>query len=155
MQTLELSTLKQTVALGNALGKTAEPGDIITLEGTLGAGKTTLTQAIGRGLEIDPGIYITSPTFSLMHEYQGRLPMYHLDLYRLGSEDEIEALGFNEYIYGKGLSVIEWAERLGDMMPFERLHIQISISGDESRTAQLIAHGESWQKRVADIVSML
>jgi tRNA threonylcarbamoyladenosine biosynthesis protein TsaE len=141
--------------LGTVLGKIAEPGDIITLAGTLGAGKTALTQAIGRGLGLDPRIYITSPTFGLLHEYQGRIPFYHLDLYRLGSEEEIQALGFSEYIYGSGLTVIEWPERLGSLMPAERLHIELVISGETSRIAHLYAYGELWQKKVAEIVSMV
>jgi tRNA threonylcarbamoyladenosine biosynthesis protein TsaE len=141
--------------MGILLGKVAEPGDIITLSGTLGAGKTALTQAIGRGLGVDSRIYITSPTFSLLHEYQARIPLYHMDLYRLGSEEEIESLGFPEYFYGQGLTVIEWPERLGSLMPVEKLHIELVISGETSRTAQLKAHGELWQKKVADIVSMV
>jgi tRNA threonylcarbamoyladenosine biosynthesis protein TsaE len=155
MHSIELSTLQRTESLGTVLGKIAEPGDIITLAGTLGAGKTALTQFIGRGLGIDPRIYITSPTFSLLHEYQGRIPLYHMDLYRLGSEEEIESLGFPEYFYGHGLTVIEWSERLGSLMPAERLHVELVISGENSRTAHLNAHGELWQKKVADIVSMV
>ena len=155
MHSIELSTLQRTESLGTVLGKIAEPGDIITLAGTLGAGKTALTQYIGRGLGIDPRIYITSPTFSLLHEYQGRIPLYHMDLYRLGPEEEIESLGFPEYFYGHGLTVIEWSERLGSLMPAERLHIELVISGEISRTAHLSAHGELWQKKVADIVSMV
>jgi tRNA threonylcarbamoyladenosine biosynthesis protein TsaE len=155
MHIIDLSTLLRTETMGILLGKIAEPGDIITLAGTLGAGKTALTQAIGRGLGLDPRIYITSPTFGLLHEYQGRIPLYHLDLYRLGSEEEIESLGFPEYFYGHGLTVIEWPERLGSLMPAERLHIELIISGETSRTAHLTPHGEHWQKKVADIVSMV
>lgn len=155
MYSIELSTLQQTEKLGAALGNIAESGDIITLAGDLGAGKTALTQAIGRGLGVDPNTYITSPTFSLVHEYQGRIILYHLDLYRLVSEEEIEALGFSEYVYGQGLSVIEWPERLGSLMPDERLHIELIIVNEVSRTAHLYGYGESWQKRVAGIVSMV
>ena len=155
MHTIDLSTLLRTETMGIHLGKIAEPGDIITLAGTLGAGKTALTQAIGRGLGLDPRIYITSPTFGLLHEYQGRIPLYHLDLYRLGSEEEIESLGFPEYFYGHGLTVIEWPERLGTLMPAERLHIELVISREISRIAHLYAYGELWQKKVADIVSMV
>ena len=155
MYSLELTTIEKTLAFGEFLGKVAEPADIITLEGPLGAGKTALTQAIGRGLGIDPKIYITSPTFSLLQEYQGRLPLYHMDLYRLSSEEDIENLGFSEYFYGDGLTVIEWPERLGTLMPLERLHIQLIITGETSRNAQLTFHGPEWQKKVADIVSMV
>ncbi len=155
MHSIELLTFQHTETLGAILGKIAEPGDVITLAGTLGAGKTALTQAIGRGLGVDPQIYITSPTFSLLHEYKGRIPLYHMDLYRLGSEEEIESLGFPEYFYGQGLTVIEWPERLGSLMPPERLHIELVISGETSRTAHLTPHGKLWQKKVADIVSMV
>ncbi len=155
MHSIDLSTLQHTDMLGTVLGKIAEPGDVITLAGTLGAGKTALTQAIGRALGVDPRIYITSPTFSLVHEYQGRIPLYHLDLYRLGTEEEIEALGFFDYVYGHGLSVIEWPERLGKLLPEVRLHIELVICNEVSRTAHLYGHGESWQKRVADVVSMV
>ena len=155
MHSIDLLTLQHTETLGTVLGEIAEPGDIITLAGTLGAGKTALTQYIGRGLGLDKRIYITSPTFALLHEYEGRIPLYHMDLYRLGSEEEIESLGFPEYFYGPGLTVIEWPERLGNLMPTERLHIELVISGEVSRIAHLNAHGELWQKRVADIISMV
>jgi tRNA threonylcarbamoyladenosine biosynthesis protein TsaE len=155
MYFLELSSLEETRALGMVLGKIAEPADIITLEGPLGAGKTALTQAIGWGLGIDPKTYITSPTFSLLQEYQGRLPLYHMDLYRLAGEEDIENLGFVEYIYGEGLTVIEWPERLGTLMPSERLHVHLLITGETSRSAQLTTHGRQWQKKVADIVSRI
>ena len=155
MHSIELLTFQHTETLGTILGKIAEPGDVITLAGTLGAGKTALTQTIGRGLGVDPQIYITSPTFSLLHEYKGRIPLYHMDLYRLGSEEEIESLGFPEYFYSQGLTVIEWPERLGNLMPAERLHIELVISGEASRIARLYAHGELWQKKVADIISMV
>jgi tRNA threonylcarbamoyladenosine biosynthesis protein TsaE len=155
MIAIELLSMQHTKTLGDVLGAIVQPGDIITLAGSLGAGKTALTQAIGLGLGIDPRIYITSPTFSLLHEYKGRIPLYHMDLYRLGSESDIEALGLPEYFYGDGLTIIEWPERLGNLMPEERLHIDLLISGESSRTAKLTAHGEYWQKKVADILSML
>jgi len=155
MPSLELSSLERTEAFGKILGEIVEPGDIVTLEGPLGAGKTALTQAIARGLGVDPRIYVTSPTFSLLHEYQGRIPLYHMDLYRLTGEDEIESLGFSEYLYGNGLTVIEWPERLGSLMPLERLHVALAISGETSRTANLTGYGNLWQKKVVDIVSMV
>jgi len=155
MISIELLSLQHTKTLGNVLGRIVQPGDVITLGGSLGAGKTFLTQAIGLGLGVDPRIYITSPTFSLLHEYKGRIPLYHMDLYRLGSESEIESLGLPEYFYGEGLTVIEWPERLGSLMPKERLHIDLLISGESSRTAKLTAHGEFWQKNMGDILSLV
>jgi tRNA threonylcarbamoyladenosine biosynthesis protein TsaE len=155
MQSLELSSLERTERFGKILGTIVDPGDIITLGGPLGSGKTALTQTIARGLGVDPGIYVTSPTFSLLHEYQGRIPLYHMDLYRLAGEDEIESLGFTEYFYGNGLTVIEWPERLGSLLPPVRLHVELAISGPTTRTAILTGYGDLWQKKMADIMSMV
>ena len=147
--TISLPNLDTTLALGRYLGETARPGEVITLAGTLGAGKTTLTQAIGQGLQVPESCYITSPTFSLLHEYPGRLPLYHLDLYRLSDETEIEDLGLLEYLYGKGLSVIEWPDRLGSLMPEERLHIELILLGETERLAEITGHGKAWQEKIA------
>lgn len=147
---LDLPTLEHTVRLGGRLGALALPGDIITLAGPLGAGKTALAQAIGRGVGVSESYYITSPTFSLLHEYPGRIPYYHMDLYRLAGEEEIEDLGFDEYLYGEGLTVIEWPERLGGLMPDDRLHIELLFTGPESRTVRLFCHGGAWKKRLAE-----
>ncbi|MFP3984221.1 MAG: tRNA (adenosine(37)-N6)-threonylcarbamoyltransferase complex ATPase subunit type 1 TsaE [Desulfurivibrionaceae bacterium] len=138
---IELYSLDKTGDLGCRLGRTARPGDIITLAGDLGAGKTTLTQFIGRGLEVPSSYYITSPTFNLLQEYPGRLPFYHIDLYRLTTVDEFEDLGFEEYMYGEGLTVIEWPDRLGGLMPADRLEIELTIKSETARSAELICHG--------------
>ena len=149
--TVDLKSLAETERLGRFLGEIAEPGDVIILNGPLGAGKTTITQFIGAGLEVPGKCYITSPTFSLMHEYPGRLTIYHMDLYRLSSEEEVEDLGFVEYIYGDGLTIIEWPDRLGEMLPDEHLEISLAMAGEDCRTAEISAHGEQWQKRLAGI----
>ena len=155
MFSLELSSLTRTEELGIALGKIVTSGDVITLQGSLGSGKTTLTQAIAKGLGVDPRIYVTSPTFSLLHEYQGRIPLYHMDLYRLADVDEIESIGLPEYFFGNGVTVIEWPERLGSLLPAERLDVDLVISGEMSRTANLTGHGDLWQKKVAELVSIV
>lgn len=142
---INLRSLSDTLDLGRRLGNAALPGDVILLEGTLGSGKTTLTQAIGQGLSVLPGHYITSPTFSLLHEYPGRIPLYHMDLYRLGDESEIEDLGFTEYLYGEsdGVTVIEWPDRLGGLLPDDRLHIELKGTGSIERQAVITGYGES------------
>lgn len=145
--TLALPNLAQTMALGRFLGESARPGEVITLAGTLGAGKTTLTQAIGQGLEVPDSCYITSPTFALLHEYPGRLPLYHLDLYRLHDESEIDDLGLLEHLHGGGLTVIEWPDRLGSLVPDERLHIELTLLDETSRQAVLIPYGEGWREK--------
>ncbi|MCF6290856.1 MAG: tRNA (adenosine(37)-N6)-threonylcarbamoyltransferase complex ATPase subunit type 1 TsaE [Desulfobacterales bacterium] len=149
-KTLKLSSLEHTLALGRRLGRQALPGDVITLAGGLGAGKTTLTQAIGRGAGVAESCYITSPSFSLIHEYPGRLPLFHIDLYRLAGEEELDDLGFEEYFYGAGLTVVEWPERLGSLIPAERLHIELEIVNPAARIARLTAYGPAWEKRLAE-----
>lgn len=153
--TLELATLEQTLTLGRTLGKIALPGDVITLTGSLGAGKTTLTQAIGQGLEVPENYYITSPTFSLLHEYPGRIPLYHMDLYRLADEEEIEALGFEDYLYGDGLTVIEWPDRLGSLLPREHLDVELVFVSETSRKALLTHQGTDWKERLEEIAKNL
>lgn len=151
--TLTLASPAATNAFGHLLGEEARPGDIITLAGNLGAGKTTLTQAIGKGLRVPEECYITSPTFSLLHEYPGRIPLYHMDLYRLADEEEIEALGFEDYLYGEGLCVIEWPERLGTLMPEERLHIDLRFSSETERVATLTGYGDHWLQRIKSLAA--
>ncbi len=141
-------TLAKIQALGILLGKKAAPGEVITLEGDLGAGKTTLTQSIGRGMDVPEACYITSPTFSLLHEYPGRIPLYHIDLYRLSSTEEITDLGFEDYIYGEGLTVIEWPDRLGNLIPSERLRLNIIITSHDERSITIEPVGSSWEKKL-------
>jgi tRNA threonylcarbamoyladenosine biosynthesis protein TsaE len=134
---IQLKDLGDTEKLGNILGSLAEPGDVICLEGDLGAGKTTISQAIARGLEVPDNCYVTSPSFAILHEYEGRIPMYHMDFYRLQDAGEVEDLGFEEYFYLDGLTVIEWSNRAVDILPDERMSLDIEINEDNSRTVTL------------------
>ena len=150
--TLKLTTLDETSSLGQSLGRVAESGDVIALFGDLGAGKTTLTQFIGQGLQVPDSCYITSPTFSLLHEYPGRIPLFHMDLYRLSGEDDVIDLGFEDYLYGDGLVVIEWPDRLGALMPDNRLAIELTMTSESSRTAVFTAYGKKWVDKLAEIM---
>ncbi len=138
--TFTLSSLEETTLFGKRIASQVLPGDVIFLIGDLGAGKTTLTQAIGYALGIPQEQYITSPTFSLLHEYKGDLPLYHMDLYRLSGEEEIIELGFEDYLYGDGVCIIEWPDRLGDLTPASRLIIEIKTI-DQTRQVTLSGHG--------------
>lgn len=147
MKTILLKTLADTLAFGRLLGQAARPGDVICLDGDLGAGKTTLTQAIARGLEVPADEYVTSPSFAILHEYQGRMPLYHMDFYRLTDAADIEDLGLDEYLFLSGLAVLEWCERAGDLVPATRLKITMTTLPDESRLLTCDPGVGSWQER--------
>ncbi|HAE91544.1 MAG TPA: tRNA (adenosine(37)-N6)-threonylcarbamoyltransferase complex ATPase subunit type 1 TsaE [Tissierella sp.] len=120
---IRLEGLEETKELGIKLGNILKSGDVVCLNGELGAGKTTLTKSIGLGLGVTD--YITSPTFALINEYNGRVPVYHFDVYRLENVEEIYDLGFDEYFYGKGVCIIEWAEKIERLLPKERVILDI------------------------------
>lgn len=107
---------EETFAFGEELGKNARPGQVYTLIGDLGVGKTVLTQGIAKGLEIDEAI--CSPTFTIVQEYHtGRMPFYHFDVYRIGCVEEMDEIGFDDYVYGEGLTMIEWANLIEEILP--------------------------------------
>ncbi|AEM78063.1 MULTISPECIES: tRNA (adenosine(37)-N6)-threonylcarbamoyltransferase complex ATPase subunit type 1 TsaE [Thermoanaerobacter] len=113
----------ETIALGEKLGRLLRSGDIILLYGELGSGKTVFTKGIAKGLEINEPI--TSPTFTLVNEHRGRISLYHFDLYRLDDYTALYDIGYEEYFYDEGVCAIEWPERLGPLLPKERLEVII------------------------------
>jgi len=151
--TLHLRDVRDTARVGNQLGKIAVQGDVILLHGDLGAGKTTLTQSIAAGLGVPAEQYVTSPSFALMHEYPGRIPLYHMDCYRLSGEEDIEGAGLIDYIGGPGLTVIEWPDRLGSLQPMDRLDIDLKTIGETKRTFIFRPHSLSWQARIEQLFS--
>jgi tRNA threonylcarbamoyladenosine biosynthesis protein TsaE len=134
----------ETHLFGASIGRLAMPGDIFLLVGKLGAGKTCLAQGIARGLGIEE--YIPSPSYVLIREFYGRLPLYHIDLYRLDLPQEIADLGLDDYLYGRGICVIEWAEKGSSLMPPEHMIIRIDYLGDTERSFQLEAYGRHYMK---------
>jgi len=147
MRTIVLKNLADTLAFGRFLGQSAQPGDVICLDGDLGAGKTTLTQAIAVGLEVPPQEYVTSPSFAIFHEYQGRLPLYHMDFYRLTDAAEVADLGLDEYFSLTGLTVLEWCERAEELVPPTRLRLTLTIGPDESRIVICDFGAGTWRAR--------
>lgn len=133
--------LEDTDKLGQAIGATLEPGTVIGLDGTLGAGKTRLTQAIGIGLGIRPG-NVVSPTFTIMVPHSGRLPLIHLDAYRIKSPEEVDELGLDEMIVDGGVLVVEWADRIVNLLPAVDLNVQIEHIDDQQRRFRLTAATE-------------
>ena len=135
----------ETIAIGCGLGKLLQPGDILCLAGGLGAGKTCLARGIAMGLGAD-GARVSSPTFVLAQEYGGRIPMYHLDLYRLKSDDEVEDAGLDEYIGCDGATVIEWPEVYSPLKNMDRLSVGIATTADSERELILVAQGDRYTR---------
>lgn len=142
MKTYEVNTLspEETMELAQRLGELVWAGIVLTLEGDLGAGKTHFTKGLAKGLEVKRTV--NSPTFTIIKEYKGRLPLYHMDVYRVSNSDE--ELGFDEYFYGEGVTVIEWASRIKEQLPSERLEIEITHQGEFGRKIVFIPKGEAY-----------
>ena len=120
----ESNSAEDTFAFGQKLGREAVPGEIICLDGDLGVGKTVFTQGFAAGLGIDD--YVNSPTFNIVKEYEGgRLPLYHFDVYRIGDPSEMEEIGYEDYFYGDGLCMIEWANLIEEILPERRSEVTI------------------------------
>ena len=127
-QTFKTENPEETQTLGEKLGKTLKRGDVIALVGALGTGKTCLTQGIARGIGIAPDEVVNSPSYILINEYNGAIPIYHIDLYRLENSEEIAELGLSEYIESDGICIIEWAERMSDLLPDTCIKIHITLA---------------------------
>jgi tRNA threonylcarbamoyladenosine biosynthesis protein TsaE len=134
--TIDLASEADTASLGSALADVVGPGDVIGLIGPLGAGKTRLVRAIAEALEVDPGA-ISSPTFILIHEYQGRIPVYHFDAYRLPGPEAFEELGVADYWEGGGVCLVEWADRVLHLLPESRWLVALEVVGPGERRARL------------------
>ena len=150
-----LKNLPDTEVLGRQLGQLAQPGDVILLYGDLGVGKTTLTQFIAQGLDVPEDQYVSSPSFALMHEYPGRLPLFHMDCYRLAGEEDMEGAGLADYIGGSGLTIIEWPDRLGSLQPRERLDLFLEAVDERTRTCLLRPWGAFWAARITELADLL
>ena len=138
---INISNLEETQALAHKLAGIVEPQDTITLEGDLGAGKTTFTQAFAKGLGITRTV--NSPTFTIMKQYSGRISLNHLDVYRL--EDSDEDLGWEEIFYGDAVTVVEWAHLIERDLPSERLAIEIRRVDENARVITLIPYGKRYE----------
>lgn len=145
----------QTYNLGKMLGGLLGRGDVICLNGDLGAGKTRLAQGVAAGMGVDE--HVTSPTFTLINEYQGRLPLYHMDVYRLGGSEEMADLGYEEYFYGSGVTLVEWAELVGDVLPPERLEIIIATTGEceNAREVKFLPVGERYELLIEELTGIV
>jgi len=128
---------KETIKLGKEFAGELCKGDVVALCGDLGSGKTTFTKGIGKGLGVKDALHINSPTFVLIKEYEGRLLLYHLDLYRLDDLKDIEDIAVEEYMYGDGVTIIEWAEKAKKILPKKHIVVKFKIKGAEEREIKI------------------
>lgn len=148
--TIVTNNAEETMALGKRLGEKLTAGDVLALFGDLGAGKTTLTKGIAEGMQLAADVH--SPTFTLIHEHPGPVPLYHIDLYRLSGEEEVESLGLEEYIYGDGVTIIEWADRMLPELPGERLDITLRMKGDTRREFVFSAQSDRMTAIIEELI---
>jgi tRNA threonylcarbamoyladenosine biosynthesis protein TsaE len=139
---------EQTRRWGRALGKLVKGGEIIGLTGELGTGKTCFVKGVAAGLEVGKEAWVRSPTFTLINEYDGRLPIYHIDLYRIGSRAELEGLNLREYLYSDGVSLIEWFEKLPPDELDEYLELRLAYANETGRQLTFAGHGGRYESMI-------
>jgi tRNA threonylcarbamoyladenosine biosynthesis protein TsaE len=142
---LELATRgeEQTRLLGEHCGRLVGGPTVFALTGDLGCGKTVFVQGLARGLEVPPGTYVTSPSFTLINEYPGRLPLYHVDLYRLDDPVDTDDLGLTDVLAGEGVAAVEWADKLPADALGERLEVHFQTAGGDGRRIRMTAYGQA------------
>jgi tRNA threonylcarbamoyladenosine biosynthesis protein TsaE len=149
MNQFEIKTTdpNETSQFAERLGRLLQPGDVIALEGDLGAGKTTFTKGLAKGLDVKK--IVNSPTFTIIKEYRGRLPLYHMDVYRVA--DAFEDLGFDEYFEGEGVTVVEWAHLIEEQLPSELLTIFLYHEDQEKRKMVFVPKGKRYEQLCKEI----
>jgi tRNA threonylcarbamoyladenosine biosynthesis protein TsaE len=144
----------ETQELAGRLAAILRPGDVLLLVGELGAGKTCFVQGLARGLGVAD--QVTSPTFTLLREYSGRLPLYHLDAYRLEGPGDLFDIGVEEYLESGGVLVVEWGDRARDFFSLEHLEVAFDFAGgDDERRIRFMAHGGSWEGRIPELKGLV
>lgn len=127
------NNIEETIKVGSKLAKSLKAGSVVALVGELGSGKTVLTKGIAKGLGVKNVRYVNSPTFVIIKEYKGKLPLYHFDLYRLNKSSLLDSENFEEYFYGDGVTVIEWADKIRKLLPPKYMEVRLSVAGENKR----------------------
>ncbi len=134
-ETVTCKTEQDMEDLGRKMGLSFKGGEVISLRGSLGAGKTVFARGVARSLDIEEAI--VSPTFTLLQQYNGKLTMYHMDLYRISSEEDFMMIGGEDMLYSNGVCLIEWSEVISDLLPENTIYIRITVNEDQSRTVEI------------------
>ena len=138
----------ETIRIGKSIGSFLLPGDVVALVGELGTGKTQFIKGLSAGVGVEKPTYVSSPSFTLINEYTGRIPFYHIDLFRLKAEKEAEELGLEEYFQGTGITAIEWANKILSLLPKEILWIHIRYTGEHTRSLDIQGKGKRYEELV-------
>ena len=141
----------ETVQAGKWIGKFLQAGDVVALVGELGSGKTHLIKGLAAGVGVGRSNLITSPSFTLIHEYQGRIPFFHIDLFRLATEEEAEDLGLEEYFGRGGVTAIEWADKIPTLLPEASLWINLGYRGEHARSIEILGKGDRYEEWVKEL----
>ncbi|MGB9627281.1 MAG: tRNA (adenosine(37)-N6)-threonylcarbamoyltransferase complex ATPase subunit type 1 TsaE [Thermodesulfobacteriota bacterium] len=150
---LQTRNASETIRLGKKIGRLLIAGDIVALVGELGVGKTQFIKGLASGIGVKNPRYISSPSFTLINEHQGRIPFYHIDLFRLKTEEEAEELGLEEYYHGNGVTAIEWADKIPSLLPKELLWTQITYTGVHTRLIEMVGKGNRYLNLINQIQS--
>jgi len=150
---IQTKKTSETIRIGKSVGTRLLPGDIVALVGELGVGKTRFIKGLASGVGMGNPTYISSPSFTLINEYPGKIPFFHVDLFRLGREKDAEELGLEDYFQGGGITAIEWADKIPSLLPKERLVIHITYTGKNTRSIEMIGKGKRYEELVNQIGS--
>jgi tRNA threonylcarbamoyladenosine biosynthesis protein TsaE len=142
----QTKSTSETIRIGKRIGSLLLTGDIVAFVGELGTGKTQFIKGLAAGVGVGNTKYTSSPSFTLINEYRGKTPFYHIDLYRLKAEKEAEELGLEEYLGGEGITAIEWADRIPSLLPRELLWIQIRYTGKQTRSIEIVGKGKRYEE---------
>ena len=145
----------ETIELGKRIGGLLGPGDVVALVGELGTGKTHLIKGLAAGAGVKRFSYVSSPSFTLVHEYPGKIPVIHVDLFRLRTEREAEDLGLEEYFQGRGITAIEWADKIPSLLPKNILQIHLYHTGERTRSIEIIGEGSRYEELVDNLPKLL
>ena len=148
---IQTKSASETIRIGRSIGGRLLPGDVVALVGELGAGKTQFIKGLAAGAGIGNPTYISSPSFTLINEYPGKVTFYHIDLFRLGKEEEAEELGLEDYFQGEGITAIEWADKIPSLLPKELLLIHIAYTGKNTRCLEISGKGGRYHKLAEEL----
>jgi len=151
VKTIKTNSPKETLRLGSRFAGKLNEGDIVALVGDLGSGKTVFVKGIAMGLGVEDPLYVNSPSFVILKEYFGAKNLYHFDVYRLDLKGFCETLDYEKYFYGKGITVIEWADKIETLLPEDHIKIKISYGIEDERIFQFFANGEKYRKAAAEL----